>query len=203
MDVCIIIICMAKAARPKINYDHDLGTGPRCGVTVPMEYECPHNGQKQVDVLNPYYSEVGGKTDHGNASDSEQQNPMDDQGTRKNNFPCATEEKSSADSTTNQTSPHKYHNMHDLCAAVPGKSDTTITTTTHNEYDVIERCNTTSSTVHVVPKPNDGAVYSNDSMVQSKPVEGEMYTVAYPVLTPMPDSSAASVDGYESLSNVH
>ena len=170
-----------------------------------MEYECPHNGQKQVDVLNPYYSEVGGKTDHGNASDSEQQNPVDDQGTRKNTVPYATEEKSSANSTANQISPHRYHN---LCAAMPdahGKSDTTITTTTrtHNEYDVIERCNTTSSTLPaVVPKPNDGALYSNDSMVQSKPVEGEMYNVAYPVLTPMADSSAASVDGYESLSRL-
>ena len=201
---------MAKTARPKIdnnNYDHNLGTGPRCGVTVPMEYECPHNGQKQVDVLNPYYSEVGGKTDHGNASDSEQQNPVDDQGMRKNNFPYATEEKSSANSTANQISSHKYYNMHDLCAAMPDahdKSDTTIKMTTHNKYDVIERCNTTSSTLPaVVPKPNDGAVYSNDSMVRSKPVEGEVYNVAYPVLTPMADSSAASIDGYESLSNVH
>ena len=169
-----------------------------------MEYECPHNGQKQVDVLNPYYSEVGGKTDHGNASDSEQQNPVDDQGTRKNTIPYVTEEKSSANSTANQISSHKYHN---LCTAMPDahdKSGTTITTTTHNEYNVIERCNTTSSTLSAaVPKPNDGAVYSNDSVVQSKPVEGEVYNVAYPVLTPKADSSAASVDGYESLSNVY
>ena len=85
-----------------------------------------------------------------------------------------------------------------------GKSDTTITMTTHNEYDVIERCNTTSSTLPAAAsKPNNGAVYSNDSVVQSKPVEGEVYNVAYPVLTPMADSSAASVDGYESLSNVY
>ena len=110
----------------------------------------------------------------------------------------------SVDSTTNQSSSHKYHK---LCAAVPdahGKSDTTITMTTHNEYDVIERCNTTSSTLPaMVPQPNNGAVYSNDSMVQSKPVKGEMYNVAYPVLTPKADSSAASVDGYERLSNVY
>ena len=186
----------------KINHDLPIGTGPRHGATVPIEYECPQNGQQQAGVLNPYYSEVGGKTDHGNASDSEQQNPVDDQGTRKNTFPYAMEEKSSADSTTKQTSPHKYHNVHSSCAAKdkPGKGDTTITTAMHNEYDVIERCNTTSSTLlAVVPKPNDGAMYS----VASEPVEGEVYNVAYPVLTPKADSGAASVDGYESLSNVH
>jgi hypothetical protein len=173
-----------------------------------MEYECPQNGQQSIlGALNPYYSEVGGKTDGGNDASvlvSEQQNPPShdishDQRMRKNTFPYAMEDEKSSDSATNQTSPHKYHNVHGLCAAMdkPGKGDNTTTTKIQNEYDVIERCNTTSSTIPaVVPKPNDGAVYS-------EPVEGEVYNVAYPVLTPTAESGVDNVDGYECLSKVH
>lgn len=174
-----------------------------------MEYECPQDGQ-QLDVPNPLYGEFGGNADQANASDSEsfEQNSLShDQRMRKNTFPYVMENEL-LDATTNQGSPHDhwYQNVHGLCAAVnkPGKG-ATITmatappTSEHNEYDVIERCNTTSSTSPAVPKPksSDDLVYS----LATEPMEGEVYNVAYPVLTPKAENSVV-VDGYECLSNM-
>ena len=173
-----------------------------------MEYECPQDGQ-QLDVPNPYYGKFGENTDQPNASDSEffEQNSLShNQRTRKNTFPYVMENELS-DSTINRGSPqdHWYQNVHGLCAAVnkPGKGATITMTTAPptNEYDIIERYNTTSSTSPAVPKPksslSDDLVYS----LASEPMEGEVYNVAYPVLTPKAENSVV-VDGYECLSNV-
>ena len=116
-----------------------------------------------------------------------------------------------SNSATNQASPCWYQNVHGLCAAVdkPGKGATITMTTApptseHNEYDVIERCNTvtTSSTSPAISKPksswSDDLVYS----LASEPMEGEVYNVAYPVLTPKVENSVV-VDSYACLSNVH
>ena len=169
-----------------------------------MEYECPQD-RKQLDVPNPYYGEVGGNTDQASASPgSEQNSPSHDQQTRKNTFPYVMEEKMASDSTTNQAAPHMmYQNMHGLCAAVDKASGkgATIAMTTHSEYDIVERCNTTSSTSPAVPRfksSSDAPAYS----LSSEPAEGEVYNVAYPVLTPKMENSVA-VDGYECLRNVH
>ena len=170
-----------------------------------MEYECPQK-EKQPGVLNPYYSNVGGKTDHQiSVSDSEQNSPSYDQPTRKNTFPYVTNDNKPSDSATNpQTSLHKYQNVHGLCAAVDDPGVHMGATITMNEYDVIERCNTTSSTspaIRNIPKPKssgsaDGPVYN----LASEPMEGEVYNVAYPVLTPKAESCVV-VDGYECLAN--
>ena len=180
---------------------NDPGTGN--GV---MEYSQP----EELDVPNPYYGKFGGETDQANASDSSEKNsPLHAQQTRKNTFPYVMEnEPLYNNSSTTNVSP-QGQDVQALYVVVDkaSKRDTItktsgLPTSEHNEYDVVERCNTTSSTTPAIPstaKPSSsgGLVYS----LAGEPMEGEVYNVAYPVHTPKPENSVV-VDGYECLSNI-
>ena len=181
---------------------NDPGTGN--GV---MEYSQP----EELDVPNPYYGKFGGETDQANASDSSEKNsPSHAQQMRKNTFPYEMENEPLDNNSSTINVPPQGQDVQTLYAVVDkaGKRDT-ITVAAgpsampeHNEYDVVERCNTTSSTSPAVPstaKPSSsgGLVYS----LAGEPMEGEVYNVAYPVHTPKPENSVV-VDGYECLSNI-
>ena len=135
---------------------------------------------------------------------------------RMNTFPYVMENAPQASDSIKNTSP-RHQNVHGSHTTMnkPGTDSITMTsglpTSEHNdreyEYDVLERCNTTLSQASpAVPRSVANPLSSDGSLVYSlatEPMEGEVYNVAYPVLTLKAESRVVVDAAYECLSNIY